>query len=969
MPPEEPVDDIEELLFKLLCEIDEGADPEELLARYPQHAEVLRRRFGYLTAIHLDRTDSWAPPVQIGPYRLMEQLGGGGMGDVWRAEHAGKGGEVALKIVRGAVLVPNQVRRFAREAAALRRLNHPNIVGIQDVGEADGYQYIAMDLLEGQSLHDLLKERRPAIAEVLSWGLDLALALSAAHAKGVLHRDIKPSNIQVTPEGQAILLDFGLTRELGPSSLSVTGKFVGSPHYSPPEQVEGQHDVIGPGADIYALGATLYQAASGSLPFEGESTEQVFHRILTEEPIPLRRHDPSIPRDLESVIHCALEKRPEKRYRTADRMAADFAAALASRPVAAKRIGRWRRFKNWSRRRPALVAALLIVSVAGLAGLSGLTLAQLQERWRRQEAAAEKLEDASQLLDRFIDQSDALPQQIAHYRLQLPIMEAQPILAEEVKEMDRLLWEIEVGGAHLEQAYTEVLELLRQAEELDTASSESRRLRARLFLQRWRLAKADGDRLMMEFFAEQVKEFDDTGSFTAEVDARRQVEIRTSPPGARVDGFLFRRQDHLLDGGAPRMVLLPLRAESADGQVFEALRVFASPPPLQPEDLLLEVNGEPIQDCVFLQMAGEPETYRLLRLDGIEISDIGQAEDLFLQMDGGELTLDLRRDGQESSRRISRDRLPLLLTPLQVAQHGGVDALMRRAGQNQECVVPVGAVLRPTASALWTGADSLLGTGPQLSIDLPEEAMLLVVQAEGYAPARQVLEEGRSGSIEIALDPISRYPQPFRRFYHSSFSAVVMDREVNCGEYRLFLEADPSQPLPKGWRRESDGRIAFSEELGADFPVQGISWQAAQAYAAWRTEQATALGKPYRFRLPAHGAWASMVRAAGPQWDYVWGSHYRASYTKSCFSRLHPRPEPALRFPIDETVLGLHDTAGGVSELCDGWFWREQEQRPVSGGSWVNGDSRRFRSKALWGTLEDATHEHVGFRLILEDAP
>lgn len=967
MSPEEPLDDQEELLFKLLCAIDEGADAEQLLAQHPEHAECLRRRLGHLKAVRLEKASSWSPPETIGPYRLIEPLGSGGMGDVWRAV-AGEGKpQVALKFVRSSALVPNQMRRFAREAAALQRLNHPGIVGIQDVGEADGFRYIAMDLLEGKSLEQTLKDEPPSLDLVVAWGLELALALSAAHAKGVVHRDVKPSNIQVTPDGHPVLLDFGLTRELGPSSLSVTGKFVGSPHYSPPEQIQGMHDVIGPAADVYALGATLYQALSGHLPFDGKSTEQIFHRILTEDPVPLRKHVPSIPRDLENVIQCALEKRTEDRYRTADRFAADLGAVIASRPVLAKAHGPMRRLRAWSRRHPGWSTAAVVAVLASLATASSVGFTNYQERLGRERSAVLKLEEAREVFEDFVQAAVALPKQVSRFASTLPMLDARPYSAQATAEANRLQLEIEQSEALSEQAYTQILELLRQAEELDPSLQAAGWLRAQLHYQRWELARASNNRLMMDFFAERVREYDSEGELAQAVQPMRQVLIRTNPPDARVDAFVFRRQDRFIKDGEPR--LIPV-AYSGPAQVVtpgaEVLKVFSSPPPLMAEDILLEVAGFPIAGTVLLRWPEGAALRQLITINGHTVNNVGMAEDLLMGINEAELLLVLRRDSVDETVRVQVADMPTLLSPLQVAELGNCTALLWRNEEQTKVIVPEQAILRPTSAPLLHDDRSNLGQTPLHAVTVPGERVLLLVRAEGYVPARRLLVENEE-EVFLELDPVGSFPAPFRRFYTESDSVLAMDREVSCAEYAEFLNAVPDQALPMDWTRNSSGQAIMPPSLGGTFPMQAVSWNEVQNYLQWRNQQAVADGNNYQFELPEYGRWQALLHCGDRQQLYAWGMHYRNHFAKTCFSRATPRPEPALRFSIDETMLGLHDTAGGVSELCDGWFWQERQQRPVYGGSWVYGERDRFAMRSVWGSESSGIHEHVGFRLILRE--
>lgn len=970
MAPEQPIDELEEILFEILSAVEEGAEVEDLLAKHPQHATVLRRRLNHLGCLSLDGSLRWSPPETLGPYRLDASLGSGGMGDVWRAVEQDSNQEVALKIVRDAVLAPNQKRRFEREAAALSRLNHPGIVGIHDAGEADGFRYIAMELLEGQSLDQILQQNpTPSLHSVLAWGSDLALALGAAHAENVVHRDVKPSNIQILPNGHAVLMDFGLTRGLGPSSLSITGRFVGSPHYAAPEQIHGSHDEIGPASDIYSLGVTLYQALCGELPFEGSSTEQVFHRILTAEPASMRKLAPELSRELEAVIFCALEKDPQARYASAKDFALDLQAASELRPVVAKAHGPIRRAKSWSRQHPALAASLGVVLFALITVISASMIQNHQQQEQRKNDARDQFVQAEHLFEKYLQESIDLPDQLARFAWYSPHLEASPFKPQVTAELNQLQRDIEQSEALREQVFTAVLEHLRRAGEWNPDMPETDVLRARLYLERWRLAKKDSAQVMMDFFADRVREYDHAGEHTDAIDGIRRISITSHPPGARVDAFIFRRHDALVEGGDPRLVPIPVNGKVAEVLPgTTVLKVFQDSGALRAEDLIVEVAGYPVELGVFLFWPTAKNLCRVVSIDGQVALNVGHAEDLKILTTSDLIPMTLQGSKGTETISLPRAKIPLFFSALELAVQGDVSAKIWRNGIWLHLPIPTGTLLRPTAAPLIHGAQSALGISPLKEIDIAGDLILLLVRKEGYQPVRRVISEEEE-EIDVILDPIQQFPAPFVRVQCKAYSMVVMDREISVAEYAEFLREAPEQVLPMGWYRNAEHGLTIPAGMREDFPVQSITWDDANAYAAWRTEKARQAGQSFSFKLPNYLTWHALLRADVNQRDYVWGLHYRSHYAKSCFARHRPRPEPALRFPIDETMHGLHDTAGGVSELCDGWFWPERKQRPVFGGSWVNGNADRFEMDFVWGTESNIRHEYVGFRLqLVEDA-
>ncbi|MCR9248097.1 MAG: bifunctional serine/threonine-protein kinase/formylglycine-generating enzyme family protein [bacterium] len=385
--PERSEELLEELLVQCI-ELGEGDGieaVEKLLAAHPEQAAAVRELLGSLAGLgFLGDSTSETPAIErIGAYRLLRRLGEGSMGVVYLARHDATNRVVALKTIRQLHAGSTAQERFRREALAIARLRHPNVVTVFDAGEYDGVAYLAMELLSGRSLDEVVrdaaaKSRLLPVDEVARWGLDLAEALACAHAAEIIHRDVKPSNVRITAEGRAVLLDFGLARDNAlAEQLTVTGSFQGSPNFASPEQIEGGQS-LDARTDVFSLGVTLHCCLTNAMPFDGETREQVFRRILTEAPPSPRRINPAVSRDLATIVEKAMEKRPDQRYATAAALAEDLRALLEHRPIAARPAGPIRRTLKWIRRRPAAATAaacgiLLVIGLAtGLAVALGL---------------------------------------------------------------------------------------------------------------------------------------------------------------------------------------------------------------------------------------------------------------------------------------------------------------------------------------------------------------------------------------------------------------------------------------------------------------------------------------------------------------------------------------------------------------------------------------------------------------------
>jgi WD40 repeat protein/tetratricopeptide (TPR) repeat protein/tRNA A-37 threonylcarbamoyl transferase component Bud32 len=339
------------------------------------------------------------PPGQkLGRFELLETVGHGAFGTVYRARDPELDRTVAIKVPRSGNLTEGQeLDRFLREARSVAQLRHPAIVTVHEVGQSDGVPYLVSDFVQGMTLADLLSSRRPGFREAAELVAAVADALQYAHEQGVVHRDVKPSNIMIGGDGKPWLMDFGLAkRAAGDVTMTLEGQVLGTPAYMSPEQAAGESHKVDGRSDVYSLGVILYQLLTSELPFRG-TTRMLLHQVLHDEPKPPRSFNDRIPRDLETLCLKAVAKELHRRYPSAAALAEDLRRFLAGEPIHARPTGRVERVRRWCRRNPAvagLLAALVLVFAGGFGGVvwKWLDAEEQKQQARLQEIAAKDQE-------------------------------------------------------------------------------------------------------------------------------------------------------------------------------------------------------------------------------------------------------------------------------------------------------------------------------------------------------------------------------------------------------------------------------------------------------------------------------------------------------------------------------------------------------------------------------------------------
>lgn len=451
MNTERPTDaEVEQIIETAINLLQDGqpVDFDQLIAAHPGHAATLRELLPAVLALVqmadapqpdatiIKQTNSF-PYDRLGDFRLIREIGHGGMGTVFEAEQLSMGRSVALKVLPFATLVQDKsLQRFRNEVRAAGALDHPNIVAVYSIGEERGVHFYAMQLIRGQTLADVIGQLRKSAADKLqrsiaasgsstvsrrattpqetpAWmttavhspkealyrsaarlGIQAAEALQYAHDQGVLHRDIKPSNLIVDREEKLYITDFGLARIEADAGMTMTGDLLGTLRYMAPEQALAKPVVIDHRADVYSLGATLYELFTLQPAFVATDRSELLKLIALDEPPPLRKLDRCIPPELETIVHKAMAKNRDERYQTAQRLADDLRAYLEHRPIKAQPPSWGDRVRKWSLRHQALVRA------AGLAFvlLTAILVVSTAVVMRAQSRAVAALGEASDLL-------------------------------------------------------------------------------------------------------------------------------------------------------------------------------------------------------------------------------------------------------------------------------------------------------------------------------------------------------------------------------------------------------------------------------------------------------------------------------------------------------------------------------------------------------------------------------------------
>ncbi len=459
-------------------EAGEDVDPEEFITLCSKMEENIEKYFEKLKSEGVDEIDlnpdivsdlkKEQPPQTIGDFKIISEIGSGGMGTVYEAQQISLKRKVALKVLPPYLSFSDDaVLKFKREAEAGGRQSHPGIVAVYAVGEEDGVHYIAQELIEGgRNLADRLAEFRKEkqqptgyfrmVAQLI---VEVAGALHSAHSSGVIHRDVKPSNILLTPNGIPKITDFGLAKVEDALALSRTGDFAGTPYYMSPEQAMSQRIGIDHRTDIFSLGVTLYEMLTLERPFEGETSQEVLRKIMLQDPRDPRKVNDRVPRDLAVISLKAMEKLPASRYETMEEFAGDLRRFLSGDVIKAKPAGPVARLWKRARRSPAFSTVLGVAALSVLALIVSIPWYMASLKVQRDKAVnAEKI--AADRYNQVLRLSDAkrLSQLVAREENLWPaVSENTRKMKDWLDEAERLSMSLPMHKQMLEELRSEAL--------------------------------------------------------------------------------------------------------------------------------------------------------------------------------------------------------------------------------------------------------------------------------------------------------------------------------------------------------------------------------------------------------------------------------------------------------------------------------------------------------------------------------
>ncbi|MHC4599457.1 MAG: protein kinase domain-containing protein [Planctomycetota bacterium] len=898
---------------------------------------------------------------RFGDFRVLGELGRGAMGVVYEAVQEPLGRRVALKVMLPSFTSsPEAVERFLRESQSTAKLKHPNIVPVYGMGEQDGTYYYAMGFIEGDSLKDALKDDVMPFKERAAILRDSSRALDYAHERGVVHRDIKPANIMIDKDKKVLIADFGIAKSEEQSTLTASGQILGTPMYMAPEQAEGGSAGVTGRSDIYSLGATLYEAITLARPYHGEDVRSIIRNVIETEPLPPRRIDPKIPKDLETICLKAMEKPPQKRYESAGDMADDLDRFIQGEPIKARPISMAARLGRRMRKNKLATTLILLIFllVTGGAAFLGYTW------WDKQQRIKTALTDASDAYKK-----EAFEKARTLYTGVLTLDEENAAAVEGIEKCDLKLTQIrkeeqrlalkkkideklgEASAAYKAGEFEPARNLYQGVLTIDDSSAAAREGIEKCDLKLDQL-KAERERAELEKKIQARLEEASTAFKDEAYDKAKKVYGRI---------LLLDEANDAARLGIENcdQALAKLREEK---EKYERMRQ-AKALTLAGEAILADGEGG-VKDASGRFKGGDDGAGREALAGAVDKLDeasekFSEALKLYPGYKAalrGRVAANLARvDGA-----VLLEDFSTALGFLLAAREAGAEdffagrwaALYRTVvgtGTLDLTTTPPGATVRLEIVEEDPAArkkPDLLGTTPLRNLDVPMGNYVLHLEREGAEPTVFPLKVERNEAVtasvrlltpgEIPQDMVYvpaglyRVGDEYSGFEKKEVAGFLIDRmEISHEDYHAFVSSiEDRQELMKRLPRKLQGGrtlvwwkpetfLKFQNRKGKRLPVWGITKEDAEAYAAWK-------GK----RLPTAEEWQKAARGVdGRLWP--WGNVFENDRCNFYGRRARIDLEPVNAYGQWRSPYGLLNTAGNVAEWTS--TLGRQVRNPVTG--------------------------------------